>query len=137
MPLCFPTKEAVIAEIRRWVADVAASQGDSEGLKMPLADRYRQCLDELGVPRDGSLAQLVPISRLVADLIPERNQILELKSFLSTANKRRVAAEQSLDELRDGVERIICDCDYHPGKGWMIDRLEQLLRTTSPDHGES
>lgn len=94
-------------------------------------DRMRQCLTELGVTVTGELTQLVPLSRLVHEMIPDRKLIVELRVWLHQEQRRRKEADARVDKLRHKIEQVLCD---EPSKNEMLRLLESAMRESEMEY---
>lgn len=74
-----------------------------------MIDRLKQCLGELGVEYSGHLTQLRPLYRLVADLVPDRKQIMLRKVAVRRSERRLKIAMKHEETLRQAIERVLCD----------------------------
>jgi hypothetical protein len=92
-------------------------------------DRASRCLAAIDHSSDDK-RRLHELWQFAEDVSPERLELIKLKCRLSDSNRRRKIAESRIEEMRHGLERLLCDM---PGKRATFREVEHLFRQSSPE----
>lgn len=66
--------------------------------------------------------------KLISTAVPERRSLIQMRMDRDASSRRRKAAEDKVDNLRDSIEKILNDCGT---KNEILTGLESLLKGTS------
>lgn len=93
-------------------------------------ERLKECLVAVGCPVPWAQSNLDALSSCMRDMSPSIRTMLGLRTAVAGERERRKDAERRLDELREVIERALCDA---PTKNEILRSLESLLDASSYD----
>lgn len=92
-------------------------------------DRASRCLTAIGESSDDK-RRLHELWQFAEDVSPDRSELIKLKCRLAESNRRRKIAESRIEDLRHGIEQLLCDM---PGKKATFREMEYLFRESSSE----